>query len=121
MTKVVVLSADGGRELPIVADGGFARAIVSPEMGAELRSLHRIRLRTGGETIPLRHASDAVYYVVGGEGTIAEPDAAGEPLVEGSMAHVDAGTHYVIRAGGPGLDIVGGPAPADHALYDGVL
>jgi hypothetical protein len=33
------------------------------------------------------------------------------------MAHVDAGTTYRFRAGDAGLDLIGGPAPADPALY----
>jgi hypothetical protein len=34
------------------------------------------------------------------------------------MIHVDAGTQYVITSGDGGMDIVGGPSPADPALYE---
>jgi hypothetical protein len=33
------------------------------------------------------------------------------------MFHVDRGTPYVVRAGVPGMQVIGGPAPADDALY----
>jgi hypothetical protein len=33
------------------------------------------------------------------------------------MFHIDAGTSYAVVAGTGGLQIVGGPAPADMAMY----
>jgi mannose-6-phosphate isomerase-like protein (cupin superfamily) len=117
--QVRVLDGDSGAELPIVASGGTARAIVWPGTGAELRSLHRIELEPRAETVEMTHATDAVYYVVAGGGEAEDAaDGSTERLVEGSMIHVDADTAYVLRAGEAGMDVVGGPAPADRALYE---
>jgi hypothetical protein len=118
---VCVLDADSGPELGLVASGGTARAIVWPGMGAELRSLHRIELRSGGETVPQRHPNDAVYYVAAGSGEAIGGDGADrQALREGSMVHIDAATPYVLRAGDDGMLLLGGPAPADPSLYERV-
>lgn len=115
---VQVLDAEGGPTLPIIEGGGSARAVIWPGMGASLRSMHRISLGPGGATVELRHPSDSVYYVISGDGEVGEGVEAGaQPLGEGSMVHVDAGTSYVLRGGSGGLEAVGGPAPADPALY----
>ena len=61
---------------------------------------------------------DAVYYVIEGGGTVLEASAQeGRALRAGSMFHVDAGTAYAVRAADGGIELVGGPAPADDALY----
>jgi quercetin dioxygenase-like cupin family protein len=117
--QVRVLDGASGAELPIVASGGTARAIVWPGIGAELRSLHWIELEPRAETVEMTHSTDAVYYVVAGGGEAAA-DGSTERLVEGSMVHVDAGTAYVLRAAEAGMEVVGGPAPADRALYESV-
>lgn len=115
---VVVVDATTGPELEIVEGDGRAWAVVWPGMGAQLRSLHRISLAAGSRTVELCHPSDAVYYVAEGAGSIGEgADASGDALPKGSMCLVDAGTAYVIRAGESGVELVGGPAPADPALY----
>ena len=117
--RVQVLDAEGGPELPLVEGGGSATAVIWPGMGADLRSMHRISLADGGSTIRMSHPSDAVYYVISGSGEVSD-GGGGDPqaLVEGSMVHVDAGTPYVLRGGPEGLEAVGGPAPADPALYE---
>ena len=118
VARVQVLDSEGGPPLPIVASGGFARAVVWPGIGAELRSLHWIELAPGGETIEMRHPSEAVYYVVRGAGEVTDgSDGSSRQLVEGAMAHIEAGTPYRLRAGDAGMEVVGGPAPADPALY----
>lgn len=118
---VQVLDSDSGPELALVATGGTARAIVWPGMGAELRSLHRLELEGGGETVSQRHPSDAVYYVAAGSGQAIEATAGDrQALREGSMVHIDAGTPYVLRAGDGGMVLLGGPAPADPTLYEGL-
>jgi hypothetical protein len=33
------------------------------------------------------------------------------------MFHIDGGTSYTVVAGEDGLQVVGGPAPADMAMY----
>jgi quercetin dioxygenase-like cupin family protein len=112
---------DGGAscpELPIVEGSGVARAVVWPGVGAELRSMHRIQLASGARTVPLRHPMEAVYYVMNGSGTALDPDAATEqPLIEGSMVHIEPHTAYLFRAGPEGLEILGGPCPADVSMY----
>jgi quercetin dioxygenase-like cupin family protein len=116
--KVEVLDVDKGPELALIAQGGRAHAVIWPGMGAQLRSLHHIALDPGGTTVEQRHPSEAVYYVIAGSGEIADADdESAQPLIEGSMPHVDAGTGYVLRAGDTGLVLIGGPSPADPALY----
>jgi quercetin dioxygenase-like cupin family protein len=116
--KAEVLDVGHGPELALIASGGRAHAVIWPGMGAQLRSLHRIALEPEGETVVQRHPSEAVYYVLEGAGEITDV-VVGEShaLVEGSMPHIDAGTGYVLRAGEAGMTLIGGPSPADHALY----
>jgi quercetin dioxygenase-like cupin family protein len=119
LAPVMVLDAADGPELPIVVGDGVAQAAVWPGMGARLRSMHVLTLGAGARTVELSHPGDAVYAVLEGDGTVGEPpDGAAAELREGSMFHVDAGTPYVIAAGPDGLRLVGGPAPADPALYE---
>jgi quercetin dioxygenase-like cupin family protein len=117
--RVQVVDADAGPELDLVEGGGSARAVIYPGMGADLRSMARISLPAGGSTVRLSHPSDAVYYVISGAGAVGDEDGTEQSLVEGSMVHVDAGTAYTLRGGDAGLEAVGGPAPADPALYEG--
>jgi len=120
LREVVVTSVGSGPELAIVDGEGSARAAIWPGMGARLRSMHRISLGRGARTIELTHPSDAVYYVIEGGGSAVDRAAGDESaLVEGSMVHVDAGTPYTLVAGGEGMELVGGPCPADDALYEG--
>jgi quercetin dioxygenase-like cupin family protein len=117
---IAVLDGAEGPELALVEGEGSARAIVWPGSGARLRSLQRIALGAGARTIELRHPSEAVYYVVAGGGWVAEgPGGERQDLVAGSMFHVDPGTPYLAPAGADGMDLVGGPSPADDSLYEG--
>lgn len=116
---IAVLDATAGPELAIVEGEGSARAIVWPGTGARLRSLMRIRLEPGARTVALSHPGEAVYYVIDGAGSVAEAGGTeGGGIETGAMVHVDGGTGYVISAGAEGLDLVGGPSPADPALYE---
>jgi mannose-6-phosphate isomerase-like protein (cupin superfamily) len=117
--QITILDGSGGPELPIIDGAGEARAIVWPGMGARTRSLHRIRLGEDAATVELSHPSDAVYYVADGTGSV-EDLGLGErqDLVLGAMFHIDAGTRYVIHAGDTGLQVIGGPSPADDSLYE---
>lgn len=121
LRQVVVVDAEDGPELAIVAGDGTARAVIWPGMGARLRSMHRISLGPAAGTIELTHPSDAVYYVISGGGEAADHDA-GEhlQLVAGSMIHVDGGTAYELIAGGDGMELVGGPSPGDPSLYPSI-
>jgi mannose-6-phosphate isomerase-like protein (cupin superfamily) len=116
--EIRILDGSDGPELPIVDGAGTARAIVWPGTGARSRSLHHLWLDGGSRTVELVHPSDAVYYVIEGGGTVLEASAQeGRELRAGSMFHVDAGTAYAVRAADGGIELVGGPAPADDALY----
>lgn len=119
--EVRVLQGDHGPELPLVEGEGSARAVVWPGVGARLRSLQRIDLAAGSRTVCLKHPMEAVYYVVRGDGTVRDPDdGSSSPLVAGSMIHVEPGTAYVFQAGADGILLLGGPCPADPALYEQV-
>ncbi len=116
---ITILDGSSGPELPIVDGDGEAHAVVWPGTGARARSLHRVRLRPGARTIPLLHPSEAVYYVMDGAGTVSDRSTGeAQPLRTGSMFHVDPQTTYVAEAGEDGMELVGGPAPADPSLYE---
>jgi quercetin dioxygenase-like cupin family protein len=117
--RVAVLDADERcPRLPLVVGPGEAYAVVWPGVGAEMRSMHRISLGAGSTTVPQRHPMEAVYSVIAGEGAVRDPDTgAAEALVDGSIFHVEPGTAYVVEAGANGIELVGGPCPADPALY----
>ncbi|HWE14732.1 MAG TPA: cupin domain-containing protein [Solirubrobacteraceae bacterium] len=106
-----------GPELDLVRGDGGAWALVHPGVGATLRAMHRVTLGEDAETITLSHPSDAVYYVLDGDGSVAADGDDGRGLAEGVMVHIDAGTRYRLRAGTGGMTLVGGPAPVDVALY----
>jgi quercetin dioxygenase-like cupin family protein len=115
--EVAVIDAGGGPEVPLVASGGTAHAVIHPGMGAKLRTMYRISLEAEGRTERLQHPSEAVYYVIAGGGSADEGEGSeAQKLVEGSMVHVEPGTPYVLRAGVEGMELVGGPSPADPAL-----
>ena len=106
--------------LQIVEDEqGEARAIVWPGIGANDRSLHRIKLAPRARTVALSHPSESVYYVLEGGGEVTEGDgSAGQPIEVGSMVHTAPGDSYRLVAGSDGMVAVGGPCPADPALYE---
>jgi quercetin dioxygenase-like cupin family protein len=117
--EVRVLRAGGDSpELPIVQGEGAVSAIVWPGVGARLRSMQRIDLAAGSRTISLKHPMEAVYYVMQGDGIVRAPeDGSSNPLIEGSMIHIEPGTAYVFEAGSDGIGLLGGPCPADPGLY----
>jgi mannose-6-phosphate isomerase-like protein (cupin superfamily) len=101
----------GGEPLDIVARGGRAEAIAWPGTGSRQRAMHRIDLEAGGETVPLRHESEAVYFVAEGAGAVGEL-----PLVARDMVYVPRRTPYAFSATEP-TTIYGGPCPPDLSLY----
>jgi mannose-6-phosphate isomerase-like protein (cupin superfamily) len=119
--KVQVLRVARGPTLPL-ADGGEVRAVVWPGVGARHRSMHHLTLHPGGATRPLAHPSEAVYYVVRGEGHIDDLDAGtSHRLRAGAFVLVSPGTRYRLApAGADALVCVGGPCPPDAALYAGL-
>jgi quercetin dioxygenase-like cupin family protein len=118
--RTVVVLDDGPScpQLPLVDGSGRARAVVWPGVGAYKRSLHRFSLAAGARTVAQDHPSEAVYYVMSGGGVVRDPDAGtADPVDPGAMVHVTPGTGYVFEAGPSGLELVGGPCPADERLY----
>jgi quercetin dioxygenase-like cupin family protein len=109
-----------GPDIELVEGQGSARALVWPGVGAAFRSMHLISLGPGARTRRQRHADEAVYYVLGGGGSVGAPGAeASEELEEGSMVHVGPGAAYVFEASSDGLELIGGPSPPDAGLYGG--
>lgn len=114
----VLESGEACPELPLVEGKGVCRAVVWPGVGAEQRSMHRISLAPGARTVALRHAMEAVYYVMAGAGAVVDPQSASEQaLVEGSMVHIEPETAYRFEAAAGGIEMLGGPCPADLELY----
>jgi mannose-6-phosphate isomerase-like protein (cupin superfamily) len=120
--RVAVLDANETcPRLPLVAGDGEAYAVVWPGVGATMRSMHRISLRPRSATIQMRHPMEAVYYVIAGGGMMRDPDTGtAEPVREGSMIHVEPGTAYIAEADAAGLELIGGPCPADPEFYRGL-
>src|SRR5690348_13779654 len=114
---VVVAATSSRREVAIVDGGGCAEAIVWPGMGARWRSFHQVALETGGRTIVLHHASEAVYFVMTGDAEIVN-EATGQrsTLPQGSMVHVGPACPYRL-VGATATAIVGGPCPPDPTWY----
>jgi quercetin dioxygenase-like cupin family protein len=101
----------GGAPIDVVEEGGSAVALAWPGTGSHFRSMHRIELDAGGRTRTLRHAGEAVYFVVTGEGTAGE-----HALKAHDMVYVPRRTPYAFSAA-DAMSIVGGPCPPDPALY----
>ncbi len=110
---------DSCPRLPIVDGEGEARAVVWPGVGAHLRSIHRISLAPGSRTVRQQHPMEAVYYVMSGSATVHDDETqTSEAVREGSMTLVDPGTPYRFVADGDGVELVGGPCPADPSMYE---
>lgn len=106
------------RPLAITEGPARAWAVVWPEVGAYLRSMHRITLEPGGRTIAMSHPMEAVYYLMAGSAVVEDLDQGiSEHLVQGSMFLVDPGTNYRVVSEGRRAEIVGGPCPPDPSLY----
>jgi quercetin dioxygenase-like cupin family protein len=117
-TVRVIDSSRNCPDIPIVIGPGNAKAVIWPGSGAQHRSMHLVSLSQGSKTIPLSHASDSVYYVMSGAGTVSDVTSGDVmELSEGSMVHIDAGDTYRFEATGTGMKLVGGPCPADPSLY----
>jgi mannose-6-phosphate isomerase-like protein (cupin superfamily) len=117
-TVRVVDSAADCPVLPIVHGKGSARVVVWPGNGALYRTFQVFELQSGDRTVDLSHPTDAVYYVADGTGAVANA-VSGEswPLGVGAMIHIDRGDSYRFEAGDTGMRLIGGPCPADEALY----
>jgi mannose-6-phosphate isomerase-like protein (cupin superfamily) len=116
--QVLKLSSKG-TELPIIDGLGTARAVIWPGMGATERCINYVELEAGSSTVWLGHATEAVYYVMSGTGTVLGDDALDEwPIFEGSIVHISDGSHYRFQAQEGGLTLFGGPCPTDPAMFD---
>jgi quercetin dioxygenase-like cupin family protein len=116
----IVSLRGSGPALPIVeGPDGSARAVIWPGSGAVERSIALITLASSSQTVWLEHPGEAVYYVMRGSGSVRGDAADGDrTLVEGSIVHIGPRTGYRLIAGMDGLELFGGPCPADPALYD---
>lgn len=117
-TVRVIDSAADCPEIPLVDGKGNAKVILWPGNGAEFRSMQLFTLEKGDRSVPLKHTNDCVYYVIEGAGTVESvPEKVSQPLVEGSIIHIDSNDEYRILAGADGIRFLGGPCPPDEALY----
>jgi mannose-6-phosphate isomerase-like protein (cupin superfamily) len=98
-------------------DTGSPASLVSPTGSAGSRTVHHIDLTAGGSTVVLRQQDDTVYYVQDGSGSIADPETGTmDPLFEGSMIFIDAGTAHQFIAALNGMVLLGGPRLAEPYL-----
>ncbi len=117
-TARVLTVDDSCPALPLVEGKGKAIAAVWPGNGAVFRTMHHVTLEDGAATVLQRHAGEAVYYVKSGTGCVIDPDAASnDRIAEGNMVFVEPGTPYRFVADATGMVLLGGPCPADSALY----
>ncbi len=109
--------------LPLAEGAGEVRAVVWPGVQARHRSMHYLVLPGGARTRPQRHAdSEAVYYVIRGEGKVDDlDDGSSHAVGPGSVVFITPRNGYRIAAA-PRSELVciGGPCPPDPALYGGV-
>lgn len=115
--RVIDTTSGVSPTIPIVEGAGSARVLLWPGNGAKYRTLQLIDLQTGDRTVDLSHTTDAVFYVMKGAGTVVDTKSKStSELMEGSMIHIDAGDRYRFESS-PGMMLLGGPCPADEALY----
>lgn len=103
-----------GRDIDLVRRGGRAVALVGAHTGSRFRSVNRIELDAGGETVDIRHAGEAVYLVAEGSGRVELPDS-GEQLAlrRRSILYVPPRRAYRLEAPARGMLVFGGPCPPD--------
>jgi quercetin dioxygenase-like cupin family protein len=120
--RVQVLGADGGEPAAIVEGDGQATIVIGPHMGASHRTMCVVALEPGSATVPLRHASEAVWYVAAGEGRVDSDNGDALDLEPGAMVHAAPGAGYRLRAtGDEPLRVVGGPSPPDPGFARGEM
>lgn len=118
-TVRVIDSAAETQEIALVEGDGNAKVVLWPGNGGQFRSFQLLTLGRGSQTIVMNHASDCVYYVIEGSGSVIDLGSEQvSPLAEGSMIHIDSGDSYRLRAdSGDPMRVLGGPCPPDQALY----
>ena len=122
-TVRVVDSCGKVPRVALVVGDGDAAVVMWPGNGALYRTFQVLTLKPGDRTIDLTHPSDSAYYVSAGAGDVVDL-ATGErqALAEGAMLHIDRHESYRFETeDAAGLVLIGGPCPADPALYTGIL
>ena len=120
--SIQVVDAVHSQEIPIVDGIGNAKVVVWPGTGARHRTFQVINLGENSKTVQLCHPeSDAAYYVLKGQGSVFDVGTGqSQELGEGGMVHIDAKDRYQFVANSSGMDLLGGPCPADASLYAGL-
>lgn len=120
--SIQVIDASHTPEIPMVEGAGNAKVVIWPGTGAFHRTLQVIALAANSKTVQLCHPkSDAAYYVVRGDGVVLDlATGQSQQLGEGGMVHIDANDRYQFVASSTGMQILGGPCPADESLYAGL-
>lgn len=108
----IVTPADWGADLNICKGTGSCQEIVGRAIGATARSLYWFELAAATSTIALKHAGEAVYYVVSGSVRVESTSCPALSFQAGGMFHVRPATDYAIVAD-TDAEIVGGPSPVD--------
>ena len=106
--------------LPYTEGKGVAKAIIWPGMGAKLGSMHYFVMAPGARNVPHKHPeAEDMFYVVQGQGVVIDFDQGKEyPFKKGDFVFIPAGITHAVRSDGPEDFIsVGGPSPADEAMY----
>ena len=120
--SIQVIDSVHSQEIPIVDGIGNAKVVVWPGTGARHRTFQVINLGENSKTVQLCHPeSDAAYYVLKGQGSVFDVGTGeAQELGEGGMVHIDAKDRYQFVASVSGMDLLGGPCPADVSLYAGL-
>jgi mannose-6-phosphate isomerase-like protein (cupin superfamily) len=120
--SIQVIDSVHSQEIPIVDGIGNAKVVVWPGTGARHRTFQVINLGENSKTVQLCHPeSDAAYYVLKGQGSVFDIGTGqSHDLGEGGMVHIDAKDRYQFVASSSGMDLLGGPCPADISLYAGL-
>jgi mannose-6-phosphate isomerase-like protein (cupin superfamily) len=120
--SIQVIDSVHSQEIPIVDGIGNAKVVVWPGTGARHRTFQVINLGENSKTVQLCHPeSDAAYYVLKGQGSVFDVGTGEvQELGEGGMVHIDAKDRYQFVASASGMDLLGGPCPADISLYAGL-
>ena len=120
--SIQVIDSVHSQEIPIVDGIGNAKVVIWPGTGARHRTFQVINLGENSKTVQLCHPeSDAAYYVLKGQGSVFDVGTGeAQELGEGGMVHIDAKDRYQFVASVSGMDLLGGPCPADVSLYAGL-
>ena len=106
-------------EIPIV-NGGQAKAIIWPGMGAKNCALHYVVMKPGQENIPHVHQeSEDIIFVIQGKGVVVDLDHGKEyPFGPGSVIYIPPGIRHTVKSYGPeDYIVVGAQSPFDLDLY----